>query len=51
MAILKKLYDDLDRQLDQKAEPHRIRWWHIILLLALIAGTIYIIKNPSGAES
>ena len=51
MAILKKLYDDLDRQLDQKAEPHRIRWWHIVLLLALIAGTIYIIKNPSGAES
>ena len=47
MAILKKLYDDMNSQLDRKAEPHRIRWWHILLLLALIAGTIFIIKNPS----
>lgn len=46
MSILKKLYDDMDRQLDKKAEPHKIRWWHIILLLALIAGTIYIMNSP-----
>jgi len=47
MSILKKLYDDMNRQLDQKAEPHKIRWWHILLLLALIAGTIYIMRTPS----
>ena len=55
MAILKKLYDDMNSQLDRKAEPHRIRWWHIILLLALIAGTVYIIKtspnHSQGEES
>jgi len=37
----------MNRQLDQKAEPHKIRWWHILLLLALIAGTIYIMRSPS----
>ena len=50
MAILKKLYDDMNSQLDRKAEPHRIRWWHILLLLALIAGTVYIIISPNSSQ-
>ena len=41
----------MDRQLDQKAEPHRIRWWHVILLLALIAGTVFIITTKNSAPN
>ncbi|MBO4451810.1 MAG: FAD:protein FMN transferase [Bacteroidaceae bacterium] len=40
----------MNSQLDRKAEPHRIRWWHILLLIALVAGTVYIIINSSQGE-
>ena len=40
----------MNSQLDRKAEPHRIRWWHILLLLALIAGTIYIMTSPTPSK-
>lgn len=41
MSMLGNIYKDINKQMDQKAEPHKVRWWHILLLIMLIAGTIY----------
>ncbi|MBR3455936.1 MAG: FAD:protein FMN transferase [Bacteroidaceae bacterium] len=37
-------------ELKERTEPRKKQWWHIPLLLFLIAGTIYIIRtnNPDG---
>jgi len=50
MSMLSKLNKELNRQLDQPAEPHRLRWWHIPLLLLLIAGTIYVVMQNKGGK-
>lgn len=36
------IFSNLNKQLDQPAERHPHRWWHIPLLLLLIGGTIYV---------
>ena len=38
-------------ELKERTEPRKRQWWHIPLLLFLIAGTIYIIRtnNPDGS--
>ncbi len=41
----------MNRQLDRKAEPHKVRWFHIIFLLALIAGTVYLVTTKSDSAS
>lgn len=49
MSMLGKLNKDINEQLDKKAEPHKIHWWHILFLLLLIAGTVYVvIGNKNG---
>ena len=50
MSMLSKLNKELNRQLDQPAEPHRFRWWHIPLLLLLIAGTVHVVKQNQGGK-
>lgn len=36
------MFGKLNEKLDEPATPHPFRWWHIPLLLLLIAGTIYV---------
>ena len=48
--MLSKLNKELNRQLDQPAEPHRLRWWHLPLLLLLIAGTVYVVMQNKGGK-
>ncbi len=48
MSMFSKLNDELNKQLDQKAERHKLKWQHIVLLLTLIAGTIYIAVENQG---
>lgn len=43
MSMLSKLNEDLNRQMDQPAQKHPLRWWHIPLLLLLVAGTVFVI--------
>ncbi len=45
MSMLGNIYRDINKQMDQKAEPHKVRWWHILLLILLIAGTIYTVLD------
>ena len=48
--MLSKLNKELNSQLDKPAAPHPFRWWHIPLLLVLIAGTVYVIINHDKGQ-
>ncbi len=51
MSMLSRLNKEINRQLDQPAQPHRFRWWHIPLLLLLAAGTIYVVKQNNRSDT
>lgn len=50
---MSKLFSKLNEQFDEPAEKHPMHWWHWILLLVLIAGTLYTIRqnNTSGTAN
>lgn len=43
-----KLFKKLNAQYDEPAERHPFNWKHIILLVLLIAGTVYIIRTSNA---
>lgn len=48
---MSKLFSKLNESYDQPAKMHPFHWWHAVLLIVLLAGTIYIIfehhKTPN----
>ncbi|MCQ2077117.1 MAG: FAD:protein FMN transferase [Bacteroidaceae bacterium] len=41
-------FSKLNQQFDIQAEPHKFKWWHIPLLIILVAGTWYIINERNA---
>ena len=39
------------KRIEYSYEPHRLRWWHVPLLLLLILGTIYIVRERQGSQT
>ncbi len=53
MSMFGRLNDELNKQMEQKRERRKLKWPHIVLLLLLIAGTVYVSKdnkNHSGKQ-
>ena len=49
---MSKLFSHLNKSYDEPAQAHPFRWWHLLLLVLLIAGTVYIVReNRPGAQS
>lgn len=44
------IFRNLNKQLEEPAQSHPHRWWHIPLLLALIAGTVYVAYDNQGSS-
>lgn len=45
------IFSNLNQQLDQPAERHPLRWWHLPLILLLIGGTIYAMVENRGHKA
>ena len=45
------IFSNINKQLDQPAEHHPLRWWHLPLLLLLIVGTILTCKSAGTPSS
>ena len=39
------------RKIEYNYEPHRLKWWHVPLLLLLVLGTIYIVQERSAGSN
>lgn len=48
---MSKLFSKLNEQFDEPAQKHPMRPWHWLLLLALIFGTIFIVKQNHAADA
>ena len=46
---MSQLFKKLNESLDEPAQRHPFRWWHAVLLLVLVAGTMYIVRGNSTA--
>lgn len=45
------LFKNINSQLDQPAQRHPMRWWHIPLLIILIAGTVFAYYSGNRQNS
>ena len=45
------LFNNINNQLDQPAQRHPFRWWHIPLLIILIAGTVLAYYSGNRGKS
>lgn len=45
------LFSELNKQFDEPAQKHPMHWWHWVLLLILIAGTIFVIRQNNGSNT
>ncbi len=50
MSMFGKLNEELNKQMEVKRERRRLKWPHIVLLLVLIAGTIYVAKDNKSRD-
>jgi len=46
-----RLFKKLNESYDEPAQAHPFRWWHMVLLVGLIAGTIYIIRGNESKRA
>lgn len=50
MSMFGRLNNELNKQMEQKRERRKLKWPHIVLLLLLIAGTVYVAKDNKNHD-
>lgn len=50
MSMFGRLNEESNKQMEQKRERRRFKWPHIVLLLLLIVGTVYVAKDNKSRD-
>lgn len=47
---MSRLFKKLNESYDEPAQPHPLKWWHILLLIFLIGETVYIVSERNKPQ-